>query len=130
MPSFSDASKKHLVTCDNRLQAVFFKVIKHYDCRVLEGYRSNERQEELFFEGKTKLRAGQSKHNRNPSIAIDVVPYPVDWKDFHRFYHFVGYVLATGHGLGVNLRCGADWNQNLNFKDQNFHDMPHFELPD
>ena len=130
MARFSDYSIAKLTTCHPDLQKIFYKVIQHYDCRVLEGYRDHATQEELFHQGKTTLRGGQSKHNQNPSRAVDVVPYPIDWKDFHRFYHFVGYVLATAHGLGLNLRCGADWNQNLNFKDQNFHDMPHFELPD
>ena len=128
MYRFSEKSKAKLATCDARLQELFNQVIKHYDCSVLEGHRSNQRQEELFRQGKSKLRAGQSKHNHNPSLAIDVAPYPIDWNDKNKFYHFVGYVKATADQLNIKIRCGADWDNDNDLNDQTFFDLPHFEL--
>ena len=128
MYRFSEKSKAKLATCDARLQELFNQVIKHYDCSVLEGHRSDERQEELFRQGKSKLRAGQSKHNKNPSLAIDVAPYPIDWNDKNKFYHFVGYVKATADQLNIKIRCGADWDNDNDLNDQTFFDLPHFEL--
>ena len=136
MYRFSEKSKAKLATCDGRLQELFNQVIKYYDCSVLEGHRSDERQEELFRQGKSKLRAGQSKHNKNPSLAVDVAPYPIDWKkldagdkkEYNKFYYFVGYVKATADQLNIKIRCGADWDNDNDLNDQTFFDLPHFEL--
>jgi len=128
VPKFGTRSAKNLAEADTRLQRLFNEVIIFYDCSVIEGYRTNKEQEKLFHSGKSKLRAGQSKHNQHPSKAVDVVPYPIDWNDMNRFYHFVGFVKATAIQLGIPIRCGADWDGDNDFTDQNFHDLPHFEL--
>ena len=128
MPKFSNRSKERLATCHADLQRLFNEVIKKYDCAILEGHRSNERQEELYHQGKSKLRAGFSKHNENPSIAVDVAPYPINWNDRNRFYHFVGYVKGVADQLGIEIRCGADWDGDNDLHDQTFFDLPHFEL--
>ena len=71
-----------------------------------------------------------SKHNKLPSKAVDVAPYPIDWNDPDRFYHFAGYVRGIAEGMGIKIRWGGDWNGNFDLKDQNFYDLPHFELLD
>jgi len=101
---------------------------KNYDCSILQGWRSNEEQEELFKAGRSKLRAKQSKHNYHPSFAVDVAPYPVDWENKERFYHFAGYVKGVADTIGIKIRWGGDWNNNNSFDDQTFDDLPHFEL--
>lgn len=128
MPKYSNRSLERLETCHPDLQKVFKEVIKKYDCTILEGHRSNERQDELFRQGKSKVKAGGSKHNHSPSLAVDAAPCPIDWSDYKRFYHFVGYVKGVADQLGINLRCGADWDGDNSFKDQTFHDLPHFEI--
>jgi hypothetical protein len=30
--------------------------------------------------------------------------------------------------MGINIRCGVDWNGNIDLKDQNFYDLPHYEI--
>ena len=128
MPKFSNRSKERLATCHADLQKLFNIVIKTYDCSILEGHRSHARQEELYAQGKSKLRAGLSKHNTSPSRAVDVAPYPINWNDRNRFYHFVGYVKGIADHLGIPIRCGADWDGDHDLKDQTFFDLPHFEL--
>jgi len=128
MPSFSEKSKQRLATCHPDLQRLFEEVVKVVDCTVLEGFRSDEDQQEAFDTGKSQLRPGQSLHNRRPSMAVDVAPYPIDWNDWHRWYFFAGYVLGTARGMGMEIRSGLDWNMNYDFKDQSFFDAPHFEL--
>lgn len=130
MPRYSNRSKERLATCHPALQKVFNKVIEKYDCSILEGHRTGARQTELFKEGRTKVKAGKSKHNHKPSLAVDVVPYPLDWHDEIRFYHFIGYVLGVADSMDIKLRCGADWDGDKSFLDQTFHDLPHFELLD
>ncbi len=128
MPQFGRASIEKLSTCHPDLQKLFNEVIKHYDCVILDGYRSNEEQQKFFKQGKSKLQAGASKHNQNPSLAADVVPYPIDWKSKEGFYHFAGFVLGIAKSMGIGIRWGGDWNGNNDLKDQTFYDLPHFEL--
>ena len=128
MPSFGTASRQRLDTCHPDLIQVCEEVIKNYDFTVLEGFRSNARQDELFRQGKSKLRAGMSKHNQDPSWAIDIAPYPIDWNDIPRFYLLAGFMFQAAASLSVELRWGGDWSRDWDHKDQTFFDYPHFDL--
>jgi peptidoglycan L-alanyl-D-glutamate endopeptidase CwlK len=128
MPSFGAKSKGKLGECHDDLQLLFNRVIETYDCSVIQGYRSKEDQDDAYHSGKSKLQFPKSKHNRQPALAADVVPYPVDWEDYKQFYHFAGFVQGIAQEMGINIRWGGDWNSNRLFEDQNFHDLPHFEL--
>ena len=128
MPHFGKKSKERLATCHEDIQKVFNEVIKVVDCSVLEGHRDERRQEQLFSEGKTKVHYPMGRHNSKPSRAVDVVPYPVDWKDRERFHLFSGFVLGVASGMGITLRWGGDWNMNFEVDDYKFDDFTHFEL--
>ena len=128
MPYFGKSSKNRLSTCDDRLQKVFNEVIKHVDCSVLEGHRSKDRQNKLYEEEKTKVKYPNGRHNRQPSSAVDVTPYPVDWEDRERQTLFAGFVIGVASQMGINLRWGGDWDQDFQVVDNRFDDFPHFEL--
>lgn len=128
MPSFSERSTRELETCHPDLQILFQTVIRTYDCTIIKGHREQTEQDEAFRSGRSKLRFPLSKHNKMPSLAVDVSPYPIDWHDTKRFYHFAGYVLGTAESLGIKIRWGGDWNCNNDLSDQTFFDLPHFEL--
>jgi len=128
MPYFGKKSKERLNTCDSKLQKVFNEVIKHVDCSVLEGHREKDRQNKLFEEGKTKVKYPNGRHNRQPSSAVDVTPYPVDWKDRERQTLFAGFVIGVASQMGIKLRWGGDWDQDFQVVDNRFDDFPHFEL--
>ena len=128
MAKFGKTSKQRLSTCHKDLQKVFNEVIKHVDCSILEGHRSGERQDKLFEEGKTKVKYPNGRHNANPSRAVDVAPYPIDWDDRERFHLFAGFVIGIAKSMGITLRWGGDWNMNFEVDDNQFDDFPHFEL--
>ena len=132
MPSFGDRSNNNLDTCHPDLRALFRRVVEEQDCAVICGIRTKEEQETAFLAGASTKRWPDSKHNvtspEQLSIAVDVVPYPVDWTDKGRFYMFVGYVKRIAFEMSINIRCGADWDNDGYTKDQKFHDLPHFEL--
>tara|TARA_R100000664_G_C2736481_1_gene125820 strand:+ start:48 stop:446 length:399 start_codon:yes stop_codon:yes gene_type:complete len=128
MPKFGKRSKERLATCDERLQKVFNEVIKYVDCSVLEGHRSCARQNKLFEEGKTKVRYPDGRHNASPSKAVDVTPYPVNWKDRERQTLFAGFVLGIARSMGIKLRWGGDWDMDFQVMDNRFDDFPHFEI--
>ena len=128
MAKFGRTSKNRLATCDERIQKVFNEVIKFVDCSVLEGHRGKQRQNDLFGEGKTKVLYPDGRHNSDPSRAVDVTPYPVDWDDRERQTLFAGFVLGIATGMGIKLRWGGDWDQDFQVMDNRFDDFPHFEL--
>ena len=128
MPKFGKTSKQRLETAHPYLQKIFNEVIKHVDCSVLEGHRSGERQNKLYDEGKTKVRFPNGRHNSNPSRAVDVVPYPIDWDDRERFHLFAGFVIGIAKGMGITLRWGGDWDMDFQVQDNRFDDFPHFEI--
>ena len=128
MPNFGRKSKERLNTCESNLQKVFNEVIKHVDCSVLEGHREEDRQNRLYKEGKTKVKYPNGRHNRQPSSAVDVTPYPVDWKDRERQTLFAGFVIGVASQMGIKLRWGGDWDQDFQVVDNRFDDFPHFEL--
>ena len=130
MPAFGKSSQDKLATCDPRLQKVFNEVIKYFDCTVIEGHRGEEAQNKAFAEGKSKLKYPQGKHNKTPSLAADVLPYPIDWNDTNRMRYFAGFVEGIAATMGIKLRWGGDWNQNTELKDNSFNDLPHFEIAD
>jgi peptidoglycan L-alanyl-D-glutamate endopeptidase CwlK len=128
VPKFSQTSARRLAECDERLQRVFSEVIKHVDCTVLCGHRSKEEQDAAYKLGNSKLKFPMSKHNRLPALAVDVVPYPVDWNNIRHFDRFSGFVFGIARGMGVELRWGGDWDRDWDLKDNRFNDLPHFEL--
>jgi len=125
---FSERSMNNLMSCDIRLIRLFKMVIQFYDCSVLCGFRDQTEQNKAYHAGKSQLRFPDSKHNILRSLAVDVVPYPIDWDNIHRFYHFAGFVKAQALMLGLNIRWGGDWDGDTKFDDQKFHDLPHFEI--
>tara|TARA_R100000908_G_C3738178_1_gene135402 strand:- start:348 stop:743 length:396 start_codon:yes stop_codon:yes gene_type:complete len=130
MPRFSKKSLSKLETCDKRLQDLFLRVVKKFDCTIIEGHRSKDRQNKLFDEGKSKLKYPKGKHNATPSKAVDVAPYPIDWNDRERFTYFAGYVVGIAYQMGLKIRWGGDWDMDTQVKDNNFDDLPHFEIRD
>lgn len=130
MPSFGAASMAHLKTCDPRLQKLFNEVVRHFDCTITCGFRNQADQEAAFAAGNTQKHWPDGNHNRNPSRAIDVYPYPIDMNDTNRIRVFAGFVLGIAVMMGLKMRWGGDWNQDTQVKDNKFNDLVHFEIQD
>ena len=142
MARWGRTSQSRLITCDRRIVTVANSVIQEVDCKVLYGHRSVQEQHKLFLEGRTKCDGINklSYHNYSPSLAIDLVPYPVKWPDakgiseeeakarMERFHVFGGYVLGVARSRGIPLFWGNDWDGDWNFIEHSFRDLPHFEL--
>lgn len=117
-----------------KLQQVANGILKFRDCSCTEGHRGEELQNFYFDTGRSKTRFPDSKHNANPSRAMDLLPYPFksEWwnvKDyFHIWAEWGSWVCGFAAGMGIKLRWGFDWDQDFDLKDQNFYDGPHFEL--
>jgi peptidoglycan L-alanyl-D-glutamate endopeptidase CwlK len=134
MPIFSRKSIEKLQTCHTDLQVLLWEVIKGFDCIVLQGHRGEAEQNKAFADGRSKLQWPNGKHNAVPSMAVDISPYPVDWKDSGRFILLGGYVLGVAAQLRrdgrmlYDLRWGGDWNMDFDMNAEKFRDLGHFEL--
>ena len=128
MPRFSQTSIRKLDTCHQDLRILFSEVIKCFDCTILCGHREEEAQNEAFHTGQSEKEFPDSKHNKRPSIAVDAVPYPINWQDKERFYYFAGFVKGIASKLNIKIRWGGDWDNDTDLNDQTFFDLGHFEL--
>lgn len=125
--SLGPVSLKRLAECARDLQRLVREVevgvdrgdLAPYvlDITVLCGFRGEAEQNQAVADGTSKLRWPDSKHNQKPSRAVDVVPYPIEWKDSRQELILRGYILATAARLGIRVRT-ISW------------DLPHFELRD
>jgi len=134
MPKFSETSKQRLETCNQDLQTLFNQVINHFDCTILCGHRGENEQNEYYAAGRSKVKWPNGKHNKTPSMAVDVAPYPIDWADRERMHMFAGFVLGMAQALHDDglmthrVRWGGDWDMDTEVNDNGFDDLVHFEL--
>ena len=130
MPRFSRKSRSKLEGIDARLVLLLEEVVKYFDITVIEGKRSQERQNQLVKEGKSKTKFG--KHVQG--MAVDIAPYPIDWNARDDFHYLGGFVLGIACKMGINVRWGGDWSssslakEQRTTKDNNFDDLVHFEI--
>jgi peptidoglycan L-alanyl-D-glutamate endopeptidase CwlK len=128
MFSFGKRSESILMTCDERLRMVAREAILTYDFAVISGHRTREEHQRNLDAGTTTVPYEKSKHSLNLSHAIDLAPWPIDWQDTDRFFFLAGVMFMAAKKCKVPIRWGGDWNRDFNFKNQNFFDLPHFEL--
>ena len=134
MPYLSRTSTDRLMTTHVDLVTIFTVVVARFDCRVMSGQRGEAAQNNAYASGFSELKYPHSKHNKTPSMAVDVLPYPLDNTDIKRQYLFAGYVLGVAERLlaegliSHKLRWGGDWDMDTVVTDQQFNDLGHFEL--
>jgi len=130
MPRFGKRSKQRLKGVDSRLVSVLNEVVKYFDITVIEGLRSQERQNELVAQGKSKTKFGKHVQGK----AVDIAPYPIDWESRDDFHYLGGFVLGVASKMGIDVRWGGDWSDSSlsknarTTKDNNFDDLVHFEI--
>jgi peptidoglycan L-alanyl-D-glutamate endopeptidase CwlK len=139
MFTFSERSLNNLKGVHPKLVAVVHRALElsTIDFTVLEGVRSQERQNELWAQGRTKpgqvvtwiqstgthgIQADGYGH------AVDLAPYPIDWNDFERFDQLATVMFAAAKELGVTLRWGGNWDMDDRIHERGESDSPHFEL--
>ncbi len=83
-------------------------------------------QNAAYDRGHSKLRYPKSKHNKMPSLAVDVIPYPFKgWSNIDQFKEFSNFV----KGIAVMLKAyGAIENDIEYGGDWNWKDYPHWQI--
>ena len=124
MPRFGKRSKERLKGVNPKLVNVLNELIKIMDVTIIEGLRTETRQNELLAQGKSKTK--YSKHLEGK--AVDLAPYPIDWEDRERFHYMGGMIRGIGKQQGVDIRWGGDWDSDGEIKDNSFDDLVHVEI--
>ena len=136
MPYLSNSSRNKLDTCHTLLQRLVTEVLKGgvtaeggerkaFDVSVIAGFRGENDQNAAFAAGKSKLQWPKSKHNSRPSMACDLVPFPLDWQNIQSFKNMGEAVTAAWSSIpaaervGFALQWGGSWKM---------RDYPHFQL--
>lgn len=126
MPKFSKKSRERLSTCHPDIVRVCEELIKQYDFSVLQGHRGEKEQNKAFEGGKSNVRWPRSAHNKTPSLAVDIAPYPIDWENLERFremiYRFdaLACLLRERGEIKSLFVFGAFW--------KTLKDFPHIEI--
>lgn len=126
-------SRERLDTCHPVLvrlvERVFASDRLPMDVVVLCGHRDKAGQDAAVAARTSRLAWPRSKHNKLPSMAVDLAPYVggrASWEWEH--YHMIAPVVkaewsameAEGLTEGLRLTWGGDWTS--------FKDGPHWEL--
>lgn len=98
---------------------------------VIEGVRDQKRQDQLYAQGRTTpgpivTWVKTSKHCSG--LAVDIAPYPLDWKNTAAFDALAKVMFAAAAELHVHIRWGADWDEDGVPREHGETDSPHFEL--
>lgn len=137
MPVFSARSRNNLQRVQPSLVRVLNEAIKNtpIDFTVVEGVRADQRQKELFAQGRTSPGkivtqvdgvTKKSKHQKQSdgfSHAVDIYPYrngSVQINDVQSLKVIAKHIKEIAHSMGVKISWGGDW--------KSFKDYPHFEL--
>jgi peptidoglycan L-alanyl-D-glutamate endopeptidase CwlK len=124
---FGTSSLKRLWTCHTSLQTLMNKAIKKppFDFCIVCGHRGRREQKSCVSRGTSGLKYPQSKHNKKPSLAVDIAPYPIVWENEGQFIQLGKYVKKIAETMGIDVVWGGDWSQEKNGTNR---DLPHFEL--
>ncbi len=127
---FSGVDQRLVSIAQEACQALPFDVI------VVEGVRTEKRQQEVYAQGRTKpgkvvTWTMNSKHI--DGLAVDLAPYDHEtrqilWGDVLKFNDMIRSMLRVAAAHKVKIRSGADWNQNGVLRENRETDSPHFEL--
>lgn len=120
----SKTSMKRLGTCHSEIQIVILKAIEisPINFGVACGFRNREDQNKAFNENKSRVQWPNGKHNKLPSLAVDLYAYVdgmASWNEKH-LSMLAGVILSIANNLVIKLKWGGHW--------KDFVDMPHYEI--
>lgn len=95
---------------------------------ISDSTRGRKAQEDAYRRGATKAHFGDSAHNYEPAVALDLLPTPLDWNKWADFEKQAKFILEVAKRLNISVRWGGDWDRDGSSKDEKFLDGPHIEL--
>jgi peptidoglycan L-alanyl-D-glutamate endopeptidase CwlK len=105
-------------------------LLDHMDVSLIWGYRS-EPQQNALYPRHSKVQWPNSKHNKWPSLAVDIQPYPYPTTENDlraALGYMAGICWMIADDAGFEIRWGGDWNRNGDVTDNGFDDLFHLEI--
>lgn len=118
--SLSPISNRRLKDCHVDIQRLIELVSTKTPILVICGFRNKQEQDKAFIDKKSTLKWPYSKHNTNPSMAVDICPVPVNFLDIESFKKLSVVVRECAEQLGIKVRWGGDFTR--------LKDYVHWEL--
>lgn len=125
--ALSKTSQERLDQCCDDLKSVVNELLHYMDVSVLEGERTKADQEKYYKKGTSNAKFGQSPHNYHPSLAVDIIPYPVpktsngEWDNNSEIWNDMSMLVKEiSKELGIDIIWGGDFKSLV--------DKPHFEI--
>ena len=119
MYNYSKRSLINLKQCHQDIQTIFNEVIKEIDCTIVCGHRNEKDQNKAFKNKFSKLKFPKSKHNKKPSLAVDVIPHPSGYYLLQKINELAKIVKRIAKEKKIKIVWGGSWA---------WKDLPHFEL--
>ena len=123
---FSTISMERLDTCHRQLKKLIMLVMAEQvmDFSVLCGHRGKVAQNEAVRKGRSLLCYPHGRHNKLPSLAVDIAAYPID--NFNndntvRTKQLSVVVKRVARANKIPVFWGGDWTH--------FVDIYHYQLP-
>ena len=118
MAGLSKRDLAKLEECDVAIRRIVYNVAQKLPIRVICGFR-NEAQQNALYPKYTQVQWPMSKHNKQPSQAVDLAPDPIDWEATDKFEAIALEMYAEAQRQDVAIRWGGAWKM---------RDLGHFEL--
>lgn len=130
--TWSPNSQKVYDELDARLQVLVTRIRDEVvDISLVCGHRNQQDQDEANDTGHSQLRWPNGKHNKYPSVAVDLQPYPYP-SSTPKLWASLGYIAGRAYAIaeeeGFQIRWGGDWDGDGDLTDQKFDDLFHLEL--
>ena len=121
---FGGSSTKRLFNLHEQLSLLCCDVLIHHDISILCTTRNKVDQTEAFDNGFSHAKFGESPHNFDKALAVDVGLWDpavrgINYQDIEAFKRITDCFKSHAEGRGIKIRCGIDWD---------FQDMPHIEI--
>jgi uncharacterized protein YcbK (DUF882 family) len=90
-----------------------------FDVLVVCGYRSYADQLKAYLTGKSKAKPGQSKHNKNPSQAVDLIAADMKgqplWERLDLLYDLNDQMEKAAFKNGIKITWSKTWVRFVEF---------------
>ena len=151
---FGTSSQTRLKELHPDLQLVMNETLDIMDISIAVGFRTKEAQQAAYASGNSKVQWPNSKHNQQPSLAVDVYPCVFGIKalmgtpdqitqimtmfkcnkqqanDYvlKEIYAMQKIIKGVANRHNIRIVWGGDWDNDGNIYNNSFNDLGHFEL--
>lgn len=126
--NMSDSSRYELDSVDIRLRKLINELRHIRSVSVIRGHVGRSAQNITYFYGRSCHRFPHSKHNRMPSLAVDIVPVTFTHNNVEESYLIAGMMMALAWKSNIKIVWGMDTKLKIGQSDHIDCESGHFEI--